>query len=196
MIRAVVFDLMGTLLADPFREALEAGTGMGMRELLAVKNPDAWPAFERAEIDEAEFVRRFFTAGGAERTLDIDAFHRARREGYAWLPGMRELVCGLEGRADRYIASNYPVWVEEVRVQFGLDECSDGIFASCHLGVRKPAPEFFERLLDKVGHDPDRCLFVDDRQDNCDGAEAAGMRAHRFTDAADLAARLAAEGLA
>jgi HAD superfamily hydrolase (TIGR01509 family) len=193
--RALVLDLMGTLIADPYREALRAGTGLDLDELRAVKDDQAWPDFEMALIDEAEFVRRFYNDDAAGRVLDLDAFHAARRAGYRWLPGMRELLVETQGRVGRYVASNYPVWIEELRLLFALDGCTDGVWASHHLGVRKPDPEFFVRLLDKVGHQPGECLFVDDRDDNCAGAEAVGLRAHRFTDAGDLRRRLVAEGV-
>jgi FMN hydrolase / 5-amino-6-(5-phospho-D-ribitylamino)uracil phosphatase len=195
MIRALCLDLMGTLIVDPYREALTAGTGLDLAILRTLQDRSAWPDFEIASIDEAEFVRRFFADPGAGHALDIDAFHRARRSGYAWLPGMPELLAEVEGRVDRYVASNYPAWIEDVREAFDLDGCTEGVWASHHLGVRKPDRRFFELLLDKIGHDPVACLFVDDRPDNCAGAEAAGLRSHLFTDADDLRARLRTEGV-
>src|SRR5687767_14330777 len=60
MLTAVCFDLMGTVLYDPYLEAIEAATGMGIRDVLPVKDPDSWPQFEMGVIDEAEFARRFF----------------------------------------------------------------------------------------------------------------------------------------
>lgn len=195
MLRAVCFDLMDTVIVDPYREALAAGTGLPAGELSGLVDRRAWPDFEEARIDEATFAARFFLESSG-RTLDLAALHRARRAGYRWVPGMRELVGGLGGRVDRHVASNYPVWIEELRREFALDERFEGVWASHHLGVRKPAPVFFTRLLAAVGHAPGACLLVDDRVANCAAAEAAGMRAHRFTTAADLAVRLRAEGVA
>src|SRR5690349_18296671 len=113
MIRAVVFDLMDTVLYDPYREAIEAATGKSVALLGASRDREAWPAFECAHITEAEFVRRFFSEGEKSLAFDSDAFHLARRAGYRFLPGMLELIGELDGRAKRFIASNYPVWVEE-----------------------------------------------------------------------------------
>jgi HAD superfamily hydrolase (TIGR01509 family) len=193
MLRAVCFDLMGTVIADPYREALHAATGMDLTTAHAVKDHDAWPAFEIAEIDELTFVRRFFTDPAIP--FDADAFHRARRSGYAWLPGMRELLDELAGRVERYAASNYPVWVEELAQSFAFAQRFEAVYASCHLGVRKPAAAFYELLLEKIGHDAADCLFVDDRPINCDAAEEVGMRAHVFDGAEALRARLADEGV-
>ncbi len=182
MIRALCLDLMGTLLYDPYKEALEAA---GRR----FADPASWAEFEKAAIDEAEFARRFFLHG------DLAAFHRVRRAGYRFLPGMRALLDAVAGKVDRYVASNYPIWIEELREVFDLDSCCEGVWASHHLGVRKPDPEFYHRLLARIDHPAADCLFVDDQEDNCVAAEAAGMRAYHFDGAAGLARRLAAEGI-
>lgn len=190
-VRVVCFDLMDTLVVDPFREALEAGAGMPLDQLLRRRNPDAWPAFEAGHIAETEFTARLLPDEG----FDHAAFTRARREGYAMVPGMRELLDALAGRARRWLASNYPVWVDEVLDRFALLQRLEGVTVSCREGVRKPHPAFFERLAQQTGQPASGCLLVDDRVDNCAAAEDAGLRAHRFDGAQGLARRLRAEGL-
>jgi 2-haloacid dehalogenase len=59
----------------------------------------------------------------------------------------------------------------------------------------KPDPALYYRALDRFVLQPHEALFVDDRWINVRGAEAVGMRAHLFTGADDLRARLEAEGL-
>ena len=196
MLRAICFDLMDTVIADPYLTALEAATGMSLRDTHRIRDPQAWPDFETGAIDEAEFVRRFWLEEESGRPFDIEAFHRARRAGYAFLPGMAELLDDLAGVVHRYVASNYPTWIEEVAESFAFATRFEGVYASCTLRVRKPDPRFYESLLDAIGHDPRECLFVDDRSVNCTAAEAAGMRAHLFTGADDLRRRLRAEGVA
>lgn len=188
-LRTVALDLMDTVIRDPYREALRAGTGMELRELFASKDPDAWPSFERGELTEAEY---FATFGDVE--VDVAAFHRARRQGYAWIPGMRELLADLDGRVQRVAASNYPVWVEELATGM-LAGCFERVLASHHLGVRKPAPAFYERLCERLDRAVDEVLLVDDREDNVQGALEVGMRAHLFADADDLRERLRREGV-
>lgn len=193
MLRAICLDLMDTMLRDPYREALRAATGMQVAEVHERRDPTAWAEFELALIDEGEFGRRFFRDGPP---LDLATFHRVRRAGYRWLPGMRELLDDLDGALSRYVASNYPVWIDEVRRRFALDARCEGVWASYHLGARKPDAAFYARLLERIEAEPRDCLFVDDRERNCEGAEAAGMRAHLFEGADGLRARLAAEGVA
>jgi putative hydrolase of the HAD superfamily len=63
-------------------------------------------------------------------------------------------------------------------------------FSSCYVGLRKPEPAIYRRALDILGTDRERTLFIDDRQENVDGAAAAGMKAIRFTGAEGLRAKL------
>jgi HAD superfamily hydrolase (TIGR01509 family) len=193
MARALLFDLMDTVVHDPYREAIRAATGLEARAAFRINDPQCWPEFEVAQIDEAEFVRRFFPSG--EPPFDLEAFHRTRRAGYHYLPGMRELLIELQGRVERYVASNYPIWIEELRVSLALDEHFEGIFASHHLGVRKPDTAFFERLLERIERTREECFFVDDRAQNCEAAERFGIRAYHFQGAPGLRARLLEEGI-
>ncbi|HEY0147856.1 MAG TPA: HAD family phosphatase [Allosphingosinicella sp.] len=59
----------------------------------------------------------------------------------------------------------------------------------------KPDPAIYFLALKRFGLKPDEALFIDDRQINVQGAEAVGMRAHLFTGAEGLRARLVDEGL-
>lgn len=195
MLTAVCFDLMGTVVYDPYVEALQAATGLSPSRLRLLRDPDCWPQFELGAIDEAEFVRRFFPDPAGEHRFDIDAFHRVRQQGYRFLPGMARLVDELAGTVERYVASNYPIWIDEMAENFGFAERFEGVFVSCRMGVRKPDPAFFEALLEGIGHPADRCLFVDDRADNCEAAAAAGMPVHVFGGASPLRRRLRDEGL-
>lgn len=194
MIRIVLLDLMDTLVVDPYRAAVRAATGLELDEARPHRDPGAWPAFEVGALDEAAFFARFW-GDGVDWSVDVAAFHRARRAGYRWVPGAREILDGLEGRVERHVASNYPVWIEELRARFRLDHRTEGVWSSHRLGVRKPEPAFFHRVLDGVGAEPGETLFVDDRAANCDAARAVGMRAHLFVDAADLGERLRAEAV-
>lgn len=195
MLDTVLFDLMGTLLYDPYREALQAATSMDVKTAFARRDPDSWPQFEMGVIDEAEFERRFFAHPDPGQAFDLDAFNRARRDGYHLLPGVQEVLEALHDTANCYIASNYPVWIDQMCADFGFDRWIRGVYASCHLGVRKPDPAFFQAIVEDLGVAASQCLFVDDRVDNCDAAVSVGMQAHVFDGAEGLTQRLGAEGL-
>lgn len=183
----LALDLMGTVLFDPYREALEAALapdGGWTPRALQGRDVDAWPAFERGEIDEATFAARFWS--DPQRAFDVATFNRVRRSLTTFLPGMQALVHAAARCLPLWIASNYPRWIDEHVVRFGLDALVAGVVASCDLGVRKPDPAFYAGLVERIGLAAQECLFVDDRADNCAGAVAAGLPSHHFTDAARL----------
>jgi HAD superfamily hydrolase (TIGR01509 family) len=191
VIAAIAFDLMDTVLRDPYREALEAATGLPIDELFRRRSGHAYPAFERGQLSEAEYWAVFADAGIA---VDPAAFHRVRLEGTRWLPGMRELLDDLAGVVLRATASNYPLWIDDLATS-RLAGRFERVLASCHLGVRKPEPAFFERLLEELALPASQVLFVDDRQVNVDAARDTGLAAHRFRGAQELRAWLVGHGV-
>jgi HAD superfamily hydrolase (TIGR01509 family) len=192
VIAAIAFDLMDTVVQDPYREALEAATGLPIPELFRRRSRSVYPAFERGELTEAEYWAAYAAAG-----IEVDpaTFHQVRRERTRWLPGMRELLADLDGVVLRATASNYPHWIEELASGL-LTGCFERVLASCHLGARKPDPAFFEALLGALDLPASAVLFVDDREENVTAARTAGLAAHRFRGADELRAWLVGHGVA
>ncbi len=59
----------------------------------------------------------------------------------------------------------------------------------------KPHPQIYRLALDRFGLDPGEAVFVDDNAANVAGAEAVGLKALAFADAATLRTQLVALGL-
>ncbi len=53
-------------------------------------------------------------------------------------------------------------------------------FYSCHLGIAKPKPEFFEEITIRLGQPAASILFVDDRMENVLAARKVGLRAEVY----------------
>ena len=191
--RVVLFDVMDTLVADPFFRGIESFFGCSRRELLGALNPGLWPRFERNEVDAAAFYAGMFRDG---RPVDGDALQAWLRPRYAWLPGTRELVEALAAaEVPMGALSNYPVWMEWLDEELGLSRWLDLDHVSYRTGVRKPEPEAYLGACMRMGVQPAEALFVDDREENCAAARAVGLAAHRFDGAEGLAAALQAHGL-
>jgi HAD superfamily hydrolase (TIGR01509 family) len=190
-VRAVAFDVMDTLVRDPFRTALEAATGLTAEELFARRDPEAYPAFERGEIDEDEYWARHRHVG-----IDVDPerFHAVRRAGTQLLPGVAGLLDDLDGRVLRVAATNYPVWIEELAATV-LAGRIDRVVASYRIGVRKPDLAFYDHLVEVAEVSRAHLRFVDDRPGNVDAARQHGIISHRFTDVDRLRTWLAREGV-
>jgi epoxide hydrolase-like predicted phosphatase len=58
-----------------------------------------------------------------------------------------------------------------------LDELFDAVVISGDVGLHKPQPEIFVMGAERIGVAPEECVFVDDLRENCEGAEAVGMKA-------------------
>jgi putative hydrolase of the HAD superfamily len=53
----------------------------------------------------------------------------------------------------------------------------DAVVVSCEVGVRKPDPEMFTHVTDRLGVEPEATLLVDDIAANVNGARRAGWHA-------------------
>lgn len=178
----LLWDVMDTLVRDPFRDVMPGFFGMTLEQMMAVKHPDAWARFERGALAETAFLETFFADG---RSYDQGGFCRAIRESYDWLPGMEPLLAELgELGAPMHVLSNYPVWYQWIEERLGVSRYVPWSFVSCQLGLRKPDPAIFVRVAQELGLAPERCLLIDDRARNCDAACAVGMRAIQFRGSA------------
>lgn len=189
----LLFDVMDTLVHEPFHREMPAFFGLTLEELMALKHPTAWIEFELGHLNESEFLTGFFRDG---RAFDHGAFQRAVYEAYRWLPGMEDLLRDLAGRGHAIHAlSNYPAWYHAIERRLALSRFLEWSFVSCDTGVRKPDREAFAGALARLAARPEECLFVDDREANCAAALALGIPALRFTSARELRVELARRGL-
>lgn len=117
-------------------------------------------------------------------------------EGY--VPGVPLLMARLEeARVPMFGLSNIPAEVaQETFDAFPMIKLLRDVVVSGAEQVVKPDPRIYEIALERMGHpDPSDVLFTDDRELNCEAAEALGIKAHHFEGAAGFEARLRDEGL-
>ena len=83
-----------------------------------------------------------------------------------------------------YLASNQQasraLYMSEVLNYRSLFE---GEFYSCFVGAAKPDQQFFKAVLSKVGLDEASILFIDDREENVEGARRLGFQAALYDGA-------------
>jgi HAD superfamily hydrolase (TIGR01509 family) len=193
MISCVLFDVMGTLVYDPFYVEVPAFFGVELRALVARKRPTAWERFELGELDEAGLATEFFVD---DHVLDVEGLKAAMAASYRLLPGIEALLDELRANeVAMHTLSNYPPWYRLIEAKVGLSRWMPWTFVSCNTGVRKPAPEAFLGAAAALGVEPASCVFVDDQPANCEAAARHGMDAIQFTDATALRASLLARGL-
>jgi HAD superfamily hydrolase (TIGR01509 family) len=190
----ILWDLMDTLVRDPFFTHMSDFFGLSFAELLREKHPTAWRDFELDEIDEEQLYRSFFKDG---RAIDGPGLKHCMHGAYRWIDGMEAVLEELGDRGtSMHLLSNYPRWFELCDDRVGFSRLVSPSFVSCRTGRRKPDPSAFTRACESLGVAPERCLFVDDRVVNCDAARSVGMRALHFEqDVPALRRELARLGL-
>jgi len=78
---------------------------------------------------------------------------------------------------------------------FGLRAYLEFTFTSCYMGLRKPEPTIYRRVLGILGIQAERALFIDDRAENVTAAISVGIKAIQFTGAQALRAELEGIGV-
>lgn len=190
--RVILFDVMDTLVVDPFRDVMPAYFGLTFEAMMRAKDPHAWVDFERSLIDEATFFERFFAD---RRAFDGAGLRDAVRDAYVFVPGMEALLEALRAAGVQVHAlSNYPCWYELIEAKLELRRYLGRRFVSFETGLRKPDPEAYAASARTLGVPPSACVFVDDRASNCAAAEDVGMQAIVFQDAGSLRDALARRG--
>lgn len=192
VIEVILWDVMDTLVWDPFFTIVPAFFDLSPEQLLSEKDPQAWNDFEAGRIDETVLFERYFRD---RRPVDGPALKARMVDSYRWLEGMEALLADLRRRGvAMHALSNYPPWILELDGRLGLSRYLSLRFVSCRTGQRKPDAAAFLGPLQALGTQPDKCLFIDDRQTNCDAARALGLHTLRF-DGRSEATRAALEAL-
>lgn len=154
--KLVLFDVMDTLVADPFFRGFERDLfGLSsIKDLFAIKDQESFMAFERGEISEDQHFATYFTD---RRAVDGEAVRAYMSARYEWLPGMAELCQELKVAGVAMAAcSNYPSpWAPVVEDTVSLSRLVPWAFVSGEQGVRKPSPEAYAAALHLVGRDAD-----------------------------------------
>jgi 2-haloacid dehalogenase len=112
------------------------------------------------------------------------------------VPGSLDLVARLDAAGVPLFAITnfgHEFWQAFRPTQPVFDRFRD-IIVSGTERLTKPDAAIYALAIERFGIDPAGALFVDDNAANVAGAEAAGIAAHLFSDAAGLEAELAARG--
>ena len=187
-LRAVVFDLFGTLISTDPNDVL--ATRRSLADDLGV-DADGFARVRTEMREEAETGR----TGGPEETLAFFA-HRAggepgpsaiERAAQRWLDanrrwltperstldaldGLRAAGCRL-GLLTNCSAAVAPAWADSP-----LAPRFDATAFSSEVGFLKPHPETYRVVCERLGLAPEQCLYVGDGGDNeLTGAAAAGL---------------------
>ena len=182
----VVFDF-GRVISRPTAAVPELASIMGAPEQAFAAaywaNRDAYDAGG----SDRWFWQAIATAAGLGEIDETMSAKLTERDIAGWLntePDTLELLAELDGRGvPLALLSNAPVSFARAAEQEDWARYFRELMFSGDLGLVKPGPEIYAALSAKLGARPSECHFLDDRQENVDGAHAAGWRAARWTGA-------------
>lgn len=176
----ILFDVMETLVTEPFFTAIPEFFGMSLEQLLAAKHPTSWIEFEKGRITEAEYLAEFFRDG---RNVDGVGLRECLQRSYGWIEGMEALIGELKSQGyAMHALSNYSLWYQLIEESLSLSRFVRWTFVSCLTGVRKPDRNAYLGAAAMLQVEPSECLFIDDREENVQAAMAVGMDAVRMVD--------------
>lgn len=177
----LLFDIMDTIVRDPFYHDVPAFFGMSMKELIECKHPNAWIEFEMGMISEMELARKFFKDG---RPFDLEGLKICMKKGYSYLDGVEELLHELkQSNYEMHAFTNYPIWYKIIEDKLKISTYLSWTFCSCVIGKRKPDPDFYLEVLRQLKVDPANCIFIDDRIRNVEAAVEVGIVGLHFKNA-------------
>jgi putative hydrolase of the HAD superfamily len=193
--RDVLICDFGGVLTTPLQEgflAYQDESGVSLEELgkamgRAADEHGEHPLFvlERGEITEAEFRARI--ESHLEDGFDLARLRALYFERLDPNRAMIDFVRELRGRCVRtaLLTNNVREWEPLWRAKLPeIDELFEVVVDSAFVGLRKPDHAIFELTLERLGGvNPERCVFVDDLDVNCEAARGLGMAAVRFEDA-------------
>ncbi|GGC45049.1 HAD-IA family hydrolase [Chelatococcus reniformis] len=199
MIEAVIWDFGGVLTSSPFDAFALFERERGLpRDFLRTVNAtnhldNAWAKVERNEVDGDTFDRLF-----AEESKALG--HEVRGNDIIPLlsgdlrPAMVEALRRISERLKTGCitnnlvasASDNPksIYKAEVMALFGH------VIESAKIGLRKPDPRIYAMMVEALGVDPARCVYIDDLGVNLKPAREMGMTTIKVVDPAVAIAEL------
>jgi len=208
MVDAVIWDFGGVLTTSPFEAFARYETERGLpvdiiRRTNATNHlENAWAKFERAEVDieafDALFAAESKALGAEVRGKDVlpllsGDLRPEMVEALKLIKATCKTGCITNNLPANAIgsASGRMLYIAEVMALF------DHVIESAKIGLRKPDPRIYKMMVEKLGVDPKRCVYLDDLGVNLKPAREMGMTTIKVLNAAQAIGELeAATGMA
>jgi epoxide hydrolase-like predicted phosphatase len=168
--------------------------GLAMKAITEKGGPNPLFELECGRITELEFQQQLAEA------LEPLLGHRPEIESFGMLlfealdpnPGMIDLI--REVRRDGYrtslLTNNVKEWEATWRSMMPIDEMFETVIDSAFVGCRKPDPRIYELTLERIGLEPEQCIFIDDMEINIEAANELGLHGVHFRETAQARAEV------
>jgi len=141
--------------------------------------------FDKGKIRPEEFYQKAKT--GLEAEVSYEDFFAAYCDVFAVNPLTLGILKKLKPKYKLILLSNTDiVRFSYIKRKFPELLIFDGYVLSFDYGLMKPDPRVYIAALELAGSNPERAVFIDDIQENIDGAERVGIKGLLFTPEIDL----------
>jgi FMN phosphatase YigB (HAD superfamily) len=183
MYKAVFLDIGGVILEIDWKRPFEfAGIFDERRRKELIESfhgSELFHMFERGEIPAEDFLTGFNDLMGVHHpnTFWEQAWHSLI---VGELDGVNEIFDLLNGHVPVYGLSNTNVLhYRYMMAKFPVLKRFRRVLASHELAARKPDAAFFLKACEELKLGPNEVLFVDDTEENIEGARRVGIKAQR-----------------
>ena len=203
MIRAVVSDFGGVLtrpLVEAFTKAHDGEdvplAAYGQALWIAAERDGVNPLFEleKGRMTEREFNARLERelAEILGRPASLDGITRRVNEVLEPNQDLFDYFASLRDRGVRLAlcTNNVREWEPLWRPKLPIDDIFETVVDSAFVGTRKPEPEIYGIVLERLGLPAEACAFVDDLEINVAAANELGFHGVHFTDTGQAIAEL------
>lgn len=190
MIKAIVFDIGGVLIDNPWPQMLSHYANcLGVNEedlekfLKESKLMNDWSKGLITESDLWREICNYIKCHlPTSESLWLDGFRLAYRK----KPEVFKLIENLQQKGLSIgLLSNTEKPVAEFLKQENFSGF-DAFICSCDIGEIKPNPAIYEEMLKKLDLESNEIIFIDDLKENIAGAKKIGIQAIQFTNISEL----------
>ena len=160
-----------------------------------------WGSGFEGEADAGKLDAEAYLKGFGERLgypITLNEWLANRRLAMQPIPEILAIMAAVKSRVKvAVLTNNHTLVRQHIDILFPelFALCGEDFYVSAQFGAAKPGPEAYLRCVAAAGSQPGETLFIDDSKANVDGAVAAGLVGHLFTDAVALQAALRDFGL-
>jgi len=151
-------------------------------------------SFDRGKISPEEFYREVIRRLDAD--VDQKTFFTIYCDIFSLNSPVLDILAGLKDRYRLILLSNTDIErFGFVRRAFPEIFIFDGYVLSFEVGYLKPHPQIYTEALKKAKAQAEECVFIDDIEENIQGAQRIGLDTILFGPKTDLKAELRIKGL-
>lgn len=193
-IKNVIFDV-GLVLVDFKWESYMDTFGFDKEKYDKIANAvflsPVWDERDRGLYDEETYIKKCQEAA-PEYADDIAFVMKGTPKTISRMPYAETWAKYLKSKGyNLYILSNLSEYMKEgAKKEMTFLKYMYGTVFSCDVKQLKPEPEIYQTLLKKYSLNPSECVFIDDREVNCEGARAQGIKSICFKNFKQAAAEL------